>query len=143
MISNSFCLGDAVHRHPPFNGLGSNTCIQDAFNLAWKIAYAEKGIAGRSILDSFNAERQPVGQGVVTQANQGIRDHLPVCQALGALWSNPSSKKAFASYHNRQRREQREENCFKMVFKAQLSRVSGRRCRNEPPLQIYSRVSLR
>jgi 2-polyprenyl-6-methoxyphenol hydroxylase-like FAD-dependent oxidoreductase len=39
----SFCLGDAVHRHPPMNGLGSNTCIQDAFNLAWKIAYVEKG----------------------------------------------------------------------------------------------------
>ncbi|KAL1967728.1 hypothetical protein VTN77DRAFT_2985 [Rasamsonia byssochlamydoides] len=30
---NIFCLGDAVHRHPPMNGLGSNTCIQDAFNL--------------------------------------------------------------------------------------------------------------
>jgi 2-polyprenyl-6-methoxyphenol hydroxylase-like FAD-dependent oxidoreductase len=39
-----FCLGDAVHRHPPFNGLGSNTCIQDAYNLAWKIAYVMKGL---------------------------------------------------------------------------------------------------
>jgi len=38
-----FCLGDAVHRHPPANGLGSNTCIQDAFNLAWKISYVLKG----------------------------------------------------------------------------------------------------
>jgi 2-polyprenyl-6-methoxyphenol hydroxylase-like FAD-dependent oxidoreductase len=38
-----FCLGDAVHRHPPANGLGSNTCVQDAFNLAWKIAYVLKG----------------------------------------------------------------------------------------------------
>jgi 2-polyprenyl-6-methoxyphenol hydroxylase-like FAD-dependent oxidoreductase len=38
-----FCLGDAVHRHPPANGLGSNTCIQDAYNLAWKIAYVLKG----------------------------------------------------------------------------------------------------
>lgn len=42
---NIFCLGDAVHRHPPFNGLGSNTCIQDAFNLAWKIKYVEQGLA--------------------------------------------------------------------------------------------------
>jgi 2-polyprenyl-6-methoxyphenol hydroxylase-like FAD-dependent oxidoreductase len=40
-----FCLGDAVHRHPPANGLGSNTCIQDAFNLAWKITYVLKGEA--------------------------------------------------------------------------------------------------
>ncbi len=38
-----FCLGDAVHRHPPANGLGSNTCVQDAFNLAWKTAYVLKG----------------------------------------------------------------------------------------------------
>jgi 2-polyprenyl-6-methoxyphenol hydroxylase-like FAD-dependent oxidoreductase len=38
-----FCLGDAVHRHPPANGLGSNTCIQDAYNLAWKVAYVIKG----------------------------------------------------------------------------------------------------
>jgi len=40
---NVFCLGDAVHRHPPNHGLGSNTCIQDAHNLAWKVAYVEKG----------------------------------------------------------------------------------------------------
>ena len=38
-----YCLGDAVHRHPPMNGLGSNTCIQDAANLAWKVAMVEKG----------------------------------------------------------------------------------------------------
>lgn len=45
-----FCLGDAVHRHPPVNGLGSNTCIQDAFNLAWKIAYVLKGVPKVSFL---------------------------------------------------------------------------------------------
>ena len=33
-----FCAGDAVHRHPPSNGLGSNTSIQDSYNLAWKLA---------------------------------------------------------------------------------------------------------
>lgn len=37
------CGGDAVHRHPPINGLGSNTCIQDAHNLAWKLSYVLKG----------------------------------------------------------------------------------------------------
>lgn len=40
---NVFCLGDAVHRHPPNHGLGSNTCIQDAHNLAWKVSLVEKG----------------------------------------------------------------------------------------------------
>jgi 2-polyprenyl-6-methoxyphenol hydroxylase-like FAD-dependent oxidoreductase len=40
---NVYCIGDAVHRHPPNHGLGSNTCIQDAHNLAWKVAYVHKG----------------------------------------------------------------------------------------------------
>ena len=80
---NIFCLGDAVHRHPPFNGLGSNTCVQDAFNLAWKVAYTMKGLAGPNLLNSFSQERQPVGHGVITRANQGIRDHIPVWDALG------------------------------------------------------------
>jgi 2-polyprenyl-6-methoxyphenol hydroxylase-like FAD-dependent oxidoreductase len=39
----SHCLGGAVHRHPPFDGLGTNSCIQDAFNLAWKVAFVIKG----------------------------------------------------------------------------------------------------
>jgi 2-polyprenyl-6-methoxyphenol hydroxylase-like FAD-dependent oxidoreductase len=82
---NIFCLGDAVHRHPPFNGLGSNTCVQDAFNLAWKVAYVEKGLADPHLLDSFSDERQPIGEGVIRRANQGLRDHGPVYEALGVL----------------------------------------------------------
>ena len=82
---NIFCLGDAVHRHPPFNGLGSNTCVQDAYNLAWKIAYVEKGVAKPSLLETFSAERQPIGEGVIRRANQGLRDHGPVFDALGVL----------------------------------------------------------
>ena len=77
------CLGDAVHRHPPFNGLGSNTCVQDAFNLAWKVAYVGAGVAGPALLSTFSTERQPVGVGVITRANQGIRDHTPVWDAMG------------------------------------------------------------
>lgn len=38
-----FCLGDAIHRHTPGGGLGSNTSIQDAYNLAWKVAHVLKG----------------------------------------------------------------------------------------------------
>ncbi|TVY36253.1 2,4-dichlorophenol 6-monooxygenase [Lachnellula subtilissima] len=94
---NIFCLGDAVHRHPPLNGLGSNTCVQDAYNLAWKIAYVTKGKANPSLLDSYSLERQPVGESVITRANQGLRDHLPVWEALGMI--DPSleiRKKHFA-----------------------------------------------
>ncbi len=46
---NVFCIGDAVHRHPPNHGLGSNTCIQDAHNLAWKVAYVDKGRIGNQV----------------------------------------------------------------------------------------------
>ena len=91
---NVFCLGDAVHRHPPFNGLGSNTCIQDSFNLAWKIAHVECGRAHRSLLSSYNSERQPVGQSVITRANDGFRDHLRVWEALGILPDDLAERKA-------------------------------------------------
>jgi len=63
-----FIAGDAAHRHPPTNGLGANTCIQDAFNLAWKLAHVVKGVAGPGLLDSYSAERQPIGQQVVDRA---------------------------------------------------------------------------
>jgi len=85
MPSNSFCLGDAVHRHPPFNGLGSNTCIQDAYNLAWKIAFVHRGLASPELLKTYSQERQPVGKSVITRANQAFREHHHVWEALGAL----------------------------------------------------------
>lgn len=44
-----------------------------------------KNKANRSLLDSYNSERQPVGEGVITRANQGIRDHIPVWEALGMM----------------------------------------------------------
>lgn len=69
-----FIGGDAAHRHPPSNGLGANTSIQDAFNLAWKIAFAVRGIGGQSLLDSYSEERVPVGRQIVTRANQSRRD---------------------------------------------------------------------
>ncbi|KXX81605.1 Phenol 2-monooxygenase [Madurella mycetomatis] len=82
---NVFCFGDATHRHPPFNGLGSNTCIQDAFNLAWKIDYVMSGKAGPDLLSSFSKERQPVGVDIITRANQGLRDHIHWQHTMGML----------------------------------------------------------
>ncbi|KAH8799728.1 FAD binding domain-containing protein [Xylogone sp. PMI_703] len=82
---NVYCLGDAVHRHPPNHGLGSNTCIQDAHNLAWKVAYVDKGIAGKELLSSYSIERQPVGLDVVTQANASLRNHKKIWEILGNL----------------------------------------------------------
>jgi 2,4-dichlorophenol 6-monooxygenase len=78
-----FCMGDAIHRHPPSNGLGSNTSIQDSFNLAWKLAMVLRGQAGTALLDSYNAERAPVAKQIVTRANQSIGETGPIFDALG------------------------------------------------------------
>ncbi|CAK7226979.1 hypothetical protein SEUCBS140593_006424 [Sporothrix eucalyptigena] len=93
-VGNVFCLGDAVHRHPPMNGLGSNTCIQDAFNLAWKVAYVHKGLANPALLNTYSIERQPVGKGIITRANQGFRDHFHVWEALGTLPKTVDERRA-------------------------------------------------
>ena len=77
-----FCGGDAVHRHPPSSGLGSNTCMGDAFNLAWKLAFVVKGYAGERLLDSYSLERAPVGEQVVARANQSRRDYAPLNQCF-------------------------------------------------------------
>lgn len=73
-----FCAGDAVHRHPPSSGLGLNTCVQDAFNLAWKLAYVVKGHAGPGLLETYTAERAPVGKQIVKRANQSRLDYAPI-----------------------------------------------------------------
>ena len=54
--------GDAAHRHPPTNGLGTTTSIQDSFNLAWKLALVLRGLAAPRLLDSYEAERLPVAR---------------------------------------------------------------------------------
>ena len=77
-----FCGGDAVHRHPPSSGLGSNTCMQDAFNLAWKLAFVVKGHAGEHLLDSYTLERAPVGAQIVKRANQSRLDYAPLNRAF-------------------------------------------------------------
>jgi 2,4-dichlorophenol 6-monooxygenase len=73
-----FCGGDAVHRHPPSSGLGLNTCVQDAFNLAWKLAYAIHGFAGSGVLETYSDERAPIGKQVVYRANQSRLDYAPL-----------------------------------------------------------------
>ncbi|GLZ50178.1 3-(3-hydroxyphenyl)propionate hydroxylase [Actinomycetospora sp. NBRC 106375] len=57
--------GDAAHIHPPAAGQGMNTGIQDAVNLAWKLALVSSGRADASLLDTYDGERHPVGAAVV------------------------------------------------------------------------------
>ncbi|EIF31938.1 2-polyprenyl-6-methoxyphenol hydroxylase-like oxidoreductase [Burkholderia sp. Ch1-1] len=73
-----FAGGDATHRHPPSSGLGLNTCVQDGFNLAWKLAYVLKGYAGAQLLETYSPERAPVGKQIVLRANQSRLDYAPI-----------------------------------------------------------------
>jgi 2-polyprenyl-6-methoxyphenol hydroxylase-like FAD-dependent oxidoreductase len=57
-----FLAGDAAHIHSPAGGQGMNTGIQDAYNLAWKLALVTRGHAPESLLDTYEQERHPVGQ---------------------------------------------------------------------------------
>jgi 2-polyprenyl-6-methoxyphenol hydroxylase-like FAD-dependent oxidoreductase len=56
-IGRCFLAGDAAHIHTPAGGQGMNTGIQDAYNLAWKLAFVLKGYAGNTLLDTYNEER--------------------------------------------------------------------------------------
>lgn len=62
---NVFLAGDAAHIHPPTGGQGMNTGIQDAYNLAWKMALVLKGRSPQSLLESYTAERREEGQKVI------------------------------------------------------------------------------
>lgn len=78
-----FCVGDAVHRHPPSNGLGSNTSVQDSYNLAWKLAAVLRGQAGNALLDTYSDERAPVARQIVLRANKSSREFGGFFEALG------------------------------------------------------------
>ncbi|MGW2050972.1 FAD-dependent monooxygenase [Streptomyces sp. NPDC001858] len=62
-----FLVGDAAHAMPPTGGFGGNTGVQDAHNLAWKLAAVLRGAAQDALLDSYDAERRPVADFTVEQ----------------------------------------------------------------------------
>ncbi|TRW47020.1 FAD-dependent monooxygenase [Georgenia yuyongxinii] len=75
--------GNAAHRHPPAGGLGANTCVQDAFNLAWKLRLLNDGRAADGILATYTQERAPVARQIVERANQSLAALMAIPSALG------------------------------------------------------------
>jgi 2-polyprenyl-6-methoxyphenol hydroxylase-like FAD-dependent oxidoreductase len=71
-----FIAGDAAHIHPPTGAQGMNTGIQDAHNLAWKLALAVRGVAAPGLLDSYDAERRPIGEEVVGRTVRAAREGI-------------------------------------------------------------------
>jgi 2-polyprenyl-6-methoxyphenol hydroxylase-like FAD-dependent oxidoreductase len=68
-----FLAGDAAHTHSPAGAQGMNTGLQDAVNLGWKLAAAVRGGAPDWLLDSYHAERHPVGAAVLSLAGRQFR----------------------------------------------------------------------
>ncbi|MFF0813919.1 FAD-dependent monooxygenase [Rhodococcus sp. NPDC003318] len=79
-----FLAGDAAHIHPPTGAQGMNTGIQDACNLAWKLALAVRGRAADGLLETYHLERHPVGEEVVGRTVRNARE------GIGAGESDPA-----------------------------------------------------
>ena len=69
----AFLLGDAAHIHSPMGGQGMNTGLQDAYNLAWKLALVISDRADQSLLDTYEAERRPFAQQLLATTDRAFR----------------------------------------------------------------------
>ncbi|WP_432175765.1 rifampin monooxygenase [Streptomyces sp. Tue6028] len=88
-VGRVLLAGDAAHIHPPTGGQGLNLGVQDAFNLGWKLAAEVDGWAPEGLLDSYHAERHPVGAAVLdnTRAQITLLGTDPGATALRELFS--------------------------------------------------------
>ncbi|MFE9357505.1 rifampin monooxygenase [Streptomyces olivaceoviridis] len=87
-VGRVLLAGDAAHIHPPTGGQGLNLGVQDAFNLGWKLAAEVAGWAPEGLLDSYHAERHPVGAAVLdnTRAQMTLLGTDPGATALRELF---------------------------------------------------------
>jgi 2,4-dichlorophenol 6-monooxygenase len=89
-----FLIGDSAHRFPPTGGLGMNTGIQDAHNLAWKMGAVEAGWAARSLLETYEIERRPIARQNADASLNNAMKMWEVFQALGILPGDTAGSKA-------------------------------------------------
>jgi 2-polyprenyl-6-methoxyphenol hydroxylase-like FAD-dependent oxidoreductase len=95
--------GDAAHVHPPQGGQGLNVGVQDAVNLGWKLAQVVKGTSPESLLDTYHAERHPVGARVLhntmAQVALGNPDdrHQALRDTMSELLSMDEPRRRFAA----------------------------------------------
>lgn len=89
-VGRVLLAGDAAHIHSPAGGQGMNTGLQDAANLGWKLAAVVQGRASDGFLDTYEAERYPVGKAVLRSSGGLVRlarAHNPALRAVRALVS--------------------------------------------------------
>ncbi|MFJ2740791.1 FAD-dependent oxidoreductase [Streptomyces sp. NPDC087440] len=82
-VGRCFVSGDAAHVHSPASGQGLNTGIQDAYNLAWKLAMVVRGQADPALLDTYDAERVPIGAALLASTGE-VMDNAMVDTDTGA-----------------------------------------------------------
>src|SRR6185312_8560818 len=80
-----FIAGDAAHLMSPTGGFGMNTGIGDAVDLGWKLEAAIKGWGGAHLLESYQAERRPIGLRNVAEASRNLRRMLSTRERLPGL----------------------------------------------------------
>jgi len=102
-----FLIGDAAHIHSPVGGQGMNTGLQDAYNLAWKLAMVVSGKAAESLLGSYAAERMPVAKRLLKSTDRAFTAAMSngifsrifkkyiMARLLHYLWSKDSIRKFF------------------------------------------------
>lgn len=88
-VGRVFLAGDAAHLHFPVGAQGLSTGVQDALNLAWKLAFAVTSSAGEELLDTYDQERRPAAQRVIdsTRAQVALMRSGPDAEALRALFA--------------------------------------------------------
>ena len=92
----TFLVGDAAHRFPPTGGLGLNTGVHDAHNLAWKLAWEISGRAPANLLDTYEAERRPIGIANTEHSVKNFDGLMDVFAALGLPRSGMRALQALA-----------------------------------------------
>jgi 2,4-dichlorophenol 6-monooxygenase len=92
----AFLIGDAAHRFPPTGGLGLNTGVHDAHNLAWKLAWEISERAPANLLDTYEAERRPVGIANTEHSVKNFDGLKDVYAALGLPRSGSTVLQALA-----------------------------------------------
>jgi 2,4-dichlorophenol 6-monooxygenase len=89
-----YLVGDSAHRFPPTGGLGLNTGVQDAHNLAWKLAAVLAGRASPELLATYEMERRPVARHNAEQSLRNATRLFQVAQALGITDTSGSSRRS-------------------------------------------------
>lgn len=141
---HALVVGDAAHAFPPTGGLGVNTGIADAQNLAWKIHAVEKSWADESILGTYGSERRPVA---VANARQSVRNQMKLRNLKAALRNPPeqlaaATESRFPEWRQKLDHEMRENSEHFDSINLQIGYIYGAEAGSEGPCDIYRAKSV-